>query len=88
MSKPKLTWVCWHEGRAQKSATTKRELVWLMTSGHMDERKRVISKGDGCHLFYYTAPRGEFYTITREDLGGFSFDSVGDLLTMPEWDEI
>ena len=65
----KTTWIARNaDGEATEAATTKRELIFLLTSTHLDDRKRVATKGHGRHLYLYVAPAGQTYTITREDI--------------------
>ena len=45
------------------TAATKRELVWIITCNHCDERTNVIRK-HGVGRYSYEAPNGRYYEIT------------------------
>ena len=64
------TWTASFDDRAEQyggtvTAGTKRELLWILTSSHMDANghaTRTARAGE----YNYTAPDGTFYSIRKE----------------------
>ena len=62
--KTEATWQAIRDGEVVETARTKRDLMWLLTSGHMDADGAAHRTGRA-GTYYYTAPRGEIYMVTR-----------------------